>query len=101
MVTIHIATFLNREGAEIIPQIRENTNLYKFMTICRKQDGKNVSENIYLSKATAKLFELGDTLSAQELKKFSVAEYINDAGEPRTKLTVGASTWLSAADLFV
>ena len=102
MEYIHIAKFCTDEKiTDIIPTVRANTNTYKFLTFIRKgADGANVSENIYFSKATAPQFETGDVIANETLKKFSVVQYTTDAGESRTKLTLGASTWVSVKDLF-
>ncbi len=101
MVYIHIAKFCTDEKiTDIVPTVRANENGYKFLTLVRVIDGENKSENVYMSKSTAEQFELGQVLSNEELKKFSVCHTTNAAGEPRTKLTVGASTWVSVKDLF-
>ena len=101
MVYIHIAKFCTDEKiTDIVPTVRANENGYKFLTLVRVIDGENKSENVYMSKSTAEQFELGQVLSNEELKKFSVCHTTNTAGEPRTKLTVGASTWVSVKDLF-
>lgn len=101
MEYIHIATFCTEEEiAHVVPTVRENENTYKFLTFVRVVDGKNVGENIYMSKATAEQFETGQVLSTDELKRFSLCHTTNADGEERLKLTVGASTWVDVADLF-
>ena len=101
MEYIHIAKFCTDEKIEnIVPTVRANENGYKFITMVRIVDGANKSENIYMSKETAKQFEVGQVLSNEELKKFSVCHTTNKAGEARTKLTVGASAWVAVKDLF-
>ena len=101
MEYIHIATFCTDEKiVNIVPTVRANENGYKFLTMVRVIDGANTSENIYLSKSTAEQFEEGQVLSKDELKKFSVCHTTNAEGEDRTKLTVGASTWIAVSDLF-
>ncbi len=97
---INIVKFCAEEKiAHIVPAVRANENGYKFLTLIRNIDGENKSENIYMSKATAEQYELGQVLSNDELKKFSVIHTTNKAGEARTKLTVGASTWVAVKDL--
>ncbi len=101
MEYIHIAKFCTDEKIEnIVPTVRANENGYKFITMVRIIDGANKSENIYMSKSTAEQFEVGQVLSNEELKKFSVCHTTNNDGEARTKLTVGASTWVAVKDLF-
>ena len=101
MEYIHIAKFCTDEKIEnIVPTVRANENGYKFITMVRIIDGANKSENIYMSKSTAEQFEVGQVLSNDELKKFSVCHTTNADGEARTKLTVGASTWVAVKDLF-
>jgi hypothetical protein len=101
MEYIHIAKFCTDEKIEnIVRTVRANKNGYKFLTMVRIIEGKNKSEQFYMSKATAEQFEVGQVLSDDELKKFSVVHTTNNDGEPRTKLTVGASTWASVKDLF-
>ena len=99
---IHIATFCTDENiVNIVPIVRASAdNGYKFLTMVRVVDGDNKGENIYMSKSTAEQFELGQVLTTEELKKFSVIHTTNAKGEPRTKLTVGASTWVAVKDLF-
>lgn len=99
---IHIATFCTDENiVNIVPIVRASAeNGYKFLTMVRNINGENKGENIYMSKSTAENFELGQVLTTQELKNFSVVHTTNANGEPRTKLTVGASTWVAVKDLF-
>lgn len=97
---INIVKFCTEEDiAHIVPTVRANENGYLFLTLVRVVDGENKSDNIYMSKSTAEQFEVGQDLSNEELKKFSVCHTTNAEGEPRTKLTVGASTWVSVKDL--
>lgn len=101
MKYINIVKFCTEEEiVHIVPVVRASEeNGYKFLTLIRNIDGENKSDNIYMSKATAEQYELGQTLSNEELKKFSVCHTTNAKGEPRTKLTVGASTWVAVKDL--
>ena len=100
MLYINIVKFCTEEEiVNIVPTVRVNENGYKFLTFVREIDGENKSENIYMSKATAEQFEVGQDFSKEELKKFSVCHTTNANGEPRTKLTVGATTWVAVADL--
>ena len=80
--------------------MRASENGYKFLTMVRVIDGANASDNIYMSKATAEQFELGEVLTKQQIMNFSVIHTTNAEGEPRTKLTVGATTWIAVKDLF-
>lgn len=101
MEYINIVTFCTDEKiANIVPVVRANENGYLFLTMVRIIDGANKSENIYMSKSTAEQFEEGQVLSNDELKKFSVCHTTNADGDARTKLTVGASTWVAVKDLF-
>jgi len=101
MEYINIVTFCTNERiANIVPTVRVNENGYKFLTFVRVIDGANKSENIYMSKATAEQFEEGQDFSKEELMKFSVCHTTNADGDARTKLTVGASTWIAVKDLF-
>jgi len=100
MEYINIVKFCTEEKiVNIVPAVRANEKEYKFLTFVRIIDGANKSENIYMSKATAEQYEVGQVLSNDELKKFSVCHTTNANGEPRTKLTVGASTWVAVKDL--
>lgn len=102
MQYIHITTFCAAEEiVNIVPIVRASEeNGYKFLTLIRNINGENKSENIYMSKATAEQFELGQVLTKQQIMNFSVVHTTNAKGEPRTKLTVGASTWIAVKDLF-
>lgn len=101
MEYINIVKFCTEEEiVHIVPAVRANENGYKFLTMVRIIDGANKSDNIYMAKTTAKQYEVGQVLSNEELKKFSVCHTTNNDGEPRTKLTVGASTWVAVKDLF-
>ena len=98
---INIVKFCTEEKiVNIVPAVRANENGYLFLTMVRIIDGENKSDNIYMSKSTAEQFEEGQVLSNEELKKFSVCHTTNANGEARTKLTVGASTWVAVKDLF-
>ena len=98
---INIVKFCTEEKiVNIVPAVRANENGYLFLTMVRIIDGENKSDNIYMSKSTAEQFEEGQVLSNEELKKFSVCHTTNNDGQPRRKLTVGASTWVAVKDLF-
>ena len=101
MEYINIVKFCTEEEiVNIVPIVRASEeNGYKFLTLVRNIDGENKGDNIYMSKATAEQFELGQVLSKEEIMKFSVCHTTNAEGEPRTKLTVGATTWIAVSDL--
>ena len=102
MEYINIVKFCTEEEiVNIVPIVRASAeNGYKFLTLIRNINGENKGDNIYMSKATAEQFELGQVLSKQQIMNFSVVHTTNANGEPRTKLTVGASTWVAVKDLF-
>lgn len=84
-----------KDFKQISPIVRANTNQYPYLTFI---DSKNVAENVYFSKAGAKLVAEGEPVTKEMLAKFQVAETTNEAGEKRIKL-ISNSERIELSDL--
>ena len=69
-----------------ISAVRVNRNGYKFITFLKG----NGATNVYLGRKTADLFEVGDTISAEQAKDAVVVLATNEAGEERLKFSINS-----------
>ena len=96
MVVQTIKEFMLSNDYSIVPVVRTNINGYPYVTFV---DSKNVSENIYFSKAASVSLAAGIPVTKEFVKGYQIGETINEAGEKRIKL-ISNSERLSVADLF-
>ena len=96
MTNLTLKEFFNSKNiTQITPNIRVNTNGYPFITCI---DSKNVSENIYFSKAAAQGVKANQPVTKELLSNYGITITKNAEGEERIKLSSNSER-LNVADL--
>lgn len=73
----------NYQITEIVPEVRENSNGYTFVTFVNH---KNNAENVYFGSSIAKDYSAGMPITKDLLDKLQVYEYLRDDGKQGLRL---------------
>jgi hypothetical protein len=105
VASMSMKEFAKEYGIIKVSPVRINVNGYPFVTFLQEtkgDDGKNLAENVYFSKAAAEKVEEGDEASVIKELGLKVLELEYSNGETRLKLSMegDGGEYSSIEDLF-